>query len=130
MGAPTHADDANQRDSHWGPDSAVKRLRFALYALLALAALGTLARLFLILNFDRQGGVTCIWLRNRPALAWQEFSAADAPASHALSLICGNENGVVGEDLLDWNARFGWWLFSTAALALSWANVRMSKSSR
>ena len=106
---------------------AVRLVRLARSALVALAALALFSRLFLILNFDRSGGVTCIWLRTRPALKWEQASSADPAASHAVSVICGNENGVEGEDLLDWNARFGWWLFSAAALALVLVDIRINR---
>ena len=96
-------------------------------ALLRLAALAIFARLFLIWNIDRSGGVTCIWLRLRPALEWQGSSTGDPAGSHAVGLICGDENGVLGEDLLRWNAHVGWWLFPTAALTVALVDARMKK---
>jgi hypothetical protein len=106
----------------------VKALRRARAALLLLAACSIFARLFLILNIDRSGGVDCIWLRNRPAIDWEETSTAEPAASHAVRIVCGNENGVEGDDLLRWNADTGWWLFSAAALALVAVDARIRRS--
>ena len=108
----------------------VKLVRGARVAFLVLAGIAVFVRLFAILNFDRNGGVTCIWLRSRPALEWLEASAAEPAASHAVSVTCGDENGVVGDDLLLWNARSGWWLLSTATLLLIVFERRLQRSAR
>lgn len=108
----------------------MKLLRGARSALLVLAVLAIFARLFLIWNIDRSGGITCIWLRNRPALKWREFSTATAAASHAASLICGDENGVFGEDSMRWNARLGCWLLPAAALTAALLELGLVRSAR
>ena len=106
----------------------MKAVRRARAALLLLVALSVFARLFLILNLDRSGGVDCIWLRNRPGIDREQTSTAEPAASHAVSIVCGNENGVEGDDLLRWNADTGWWLFSAAALGLVAIEARTRRS--
>ena len=99
-------------------------LRVARLVLLVLALAAFSARFFLVWNTDRDGGVDSIYLRSRPGLDWRQLSNIDPPPGPVARIACGNENGVVGEDFVAWNARYGWWCLPIAAAVLALFNRR------
>jgi hypothetical protein len=81
--------------------------RPALTVALLAACLSVAAALWLTVFIDRTGGVTLILLRRSPA--WPADSMGSEPAAVGWVLVRGNENGVLGEDLVRYNARYGVW---------------------
>jgi hypothetical protein len=92
----------------------VNRHRAITVTLFAAALFSIAAGLWLSVFTDREGGVTVLLLRRSPS--WHTDSYGDAPRKIGLVLVRGNENGVIGEDLTRWNARYGPWALGSLAL--------------
>ena len=72
--------------------------------LLVAALLSVSAAFWLSVFNDREGGVTLILLRHAPG--WPIDTYGETPSQVGHILVRGNENGVMGEDLARWNARY------------------------
>lgn len=92
-------------------------------AVLVMAALLSAAATFGLSVFsDREGGVTVILLRRVPG--WPTDTYGDDPHKIGTVLVLGNENGVIGEDLVRWNARYAVWVLGALAIGRVWLRAR------
>ncbi|HVV53556.1 MAG TPA: hypothetical protein VHO06_28120 [Polyangia bacterium] len=93
----------------------MRRFGSSRIALLTIAFVALLGRVFLVVNFDRNAGVECIRLRFLTGLDWREYTTSDPPPGE-VDLVCGGEWGVTGGDLVAWNGRYGFWYVPLAAV--------------
>lgn len=84
------------------------------------AGASVLARWFLVLLNDREGGVFAIGLRRAPSLTRElDISTEAFRARGNFVVVAGDENGVGGSALVKWNADAGWLLLLGAALLMT-----------
>ena len=103
----------------------MNRARAITAAMLVAALLSVSAAFWLSVFNDREGGVTLILLRHAPG--WPIDTYGETPSQVGHILVRGNENGVMGEDLVRWNARYGAWVLSSLAIARVWLRTRSKR---
>lgn len=98
------------------------------------AGASVLARWFLVLLNDREGGVFAIGWKRGPSLARElDISTEAFRAQGNFVVVAGDENGVGGAALVEWNAGAGWLLLLGAALLMTlrwWRQRRERGTSR
>lgn len=101
--------------------SAAKPPRW-LFALWALALTSVLLRLHITLLNDRDGGVVAIGLKRAPSFRDALDSSTEAfRAQGNYVLLGGNENGVLGMELVQWHSRYGWFILCASACVATYA---------
>jgi len=103
----------------------VNRQRAITAALLVTALLSVAAAFGLSVFTDREGGVTALLLRHVPG--WPIDTYGETPSDVGRILVRGNENGVMGEDLARWNARYAAWALSALAIGRVWLRARSKR---
>jgi hypothetical protein len=87
----------------------------------ALALVSALVRLHFTLLNDRDGGVVAIGIKRVPSLLdAQDLSTEAFRAQGNYVLLGGNENGVLGMELLQWHSRYGWAILCGSALVVTY----------
>jgi hypothetical protein len=104
----------------------VNQARAITAAMLVAALLSVSAAFWLSVFTDREGGVTLLLLRHVPG--WPIDTYGETPSQVGRILVRGNENGVMGEDLARWNARYGAWALSGLALGRVWLRARAKRA--
>jgi hypothetical protein len=109
----------------------MKRLTPLSVVFLAFVVAAIAARFLLLLNYDREAGSSCIRLKLRPSLEWLRYSSDDLARDDTVDLSCDticDDGWELGDDLVRWNARIGWWYLPLTFGPLAWLTRRRGRS--